>query len=53
MTLKKRIAELEKRVAALEERVPEQPKLKNDYYMDLGRPKLLKPRLLNNSKQSF
>lgn len=44
-TLEQRLDELEKRVAELEARIPEQPELKNDYELDFGRPKLLKPRL--------
>ena len=45
--MEKRFAELEKRVAALEEKAQRQPKLKlsNDYRINFGRPKLLKPKL--------
>jgi len=45
--VEKRFAELEKRVAALEEKAQRQPKLKlsNDYRINFGRPKLLKPKL--------
>lgn len=53
--VEKRLEELEKRVAAFEDIIQRQPKLKlsDDYRINFGRPKLLKPKLIKRLLNYF